>query len=238
LFLFLLAICLLRQLSLCVPWIAAGYEHLHHVQWLAQHGWAAAGVAACLGRSSRRTNPLSICCCCEAPGRAAALGVVRTAVCRQVHGTVSPGAASRGSRAARVGKPWPTPLRCIPFPCLLCCRTCSGPETLPSHTNAPCLPCLLPAPSYLQAGWDVLVVRWPMLALWFPPWSRALAGSLLTALGAELAARGQRPVVFWSFSGAAKVGGWCGCVWARGARVGLRLSKADKHADANSGLHS
>lgn len=80
------------------------------------------------------------------------------------------------------------------------------PWTALTHRNS-LFPASLPASCLLQAGWDVLVARWPMLALWFPPWSRALAGSLLAALGAELAARGQRPVVFWSFSGAAKVGG-------------------------------
>lgn len=81
------------------------------------------------------------------------------------------------------------------------------PWTAPTHQNLCSLPpAWPPACLLLQAGWDVLVARWPMLALWFPPWSCTLAASLLAALGAELAARGQRPVVFWSFSGAAKVG--------------------------------
>ena len=57
----------------------------------------------------------------------------------------------------------------------------------------------------LQNVWDVLVARWPMLALWFPVWSRVLAASLISAIGRELQERGYRPVVFWSFSGAAKV---------------------------------
>lgn len=56
-----------------------------------------------------------------------------------------------------------------------------------------------------QNGWDALVARWPMLAMWVPAWSGALARSLLQALGSELLQRGERPVVFWCFSGAAKV---------------------------------
>lgn len=62
---------------------------------------------------------------------------------------------------------------------------------------------------YLQlchgAQWDVLVVRWHMLAMWFPPWSSSLAARVLQEVGSDLATRGERPVVFWTFSGAAKV---------------------------------
>lgn len=71
--------------------------------------------------------------------------------------------------------------------------------------NDDVLCCAVVVCTVLQNGWDVVVARWPMLALWFPLWSRALAASLICALGTELRSRGNRPVVFWSFSGAAKV---------------------------------
>lgn len=74
----------------------------------------------------------------------------------------------------------------------------------PFHTSTLCFACL-------QNGWDVVVARWPMLAMWFPLWGHALASSLIAALGHELQTRGHRPVVFWCFSGAAKVWHGLGC---------------------------
>lgn len=54
-------------------------------------------------------------------------------------------------------------------------------------------------------GWDVLTARWPMQAMWFPLWAHRLAMSLVEAIGSSLLSQGERPVVFWAFSGSAKV---------------------------------
>ncbi|KAF8066392.1 ATG16 [Scenedesmus sp. PABB004] len=54
------------------------------------------------------------------------------------------------------------------------------------------------------SGWDALVAAWPAAAMWSAAWSRALAARLLAALDAELRARGERPLVLWAFSGAAR----------------------------------
>eukprot|EP00775_Hariotina_reticulata_P011731 gene11731-11875_t len=40
--------------------------------------------------------------------------------------------------------------------------------------------------------------------MWLPPWSSRLAAQVLQEVGGDLATRGVRPVVFWTFSGAAK----------------------------------
>lgn len=43
-----------------------------------------------------------------------------------------------------------------------------------------------------------------MAAMWVPRWSRSLAAALVAALGDDLAEVGERPLVFFCFSGAAK----------------------------------
>ena len=55
-----------------------------------------------------------------------------------------------------------------------------------------------------RLGCDTLAASPPSLALWSPRWAAANARALLRALEAELAANGERPVVFWALSGAAK----------------------------------
>lgn len=54
-------------------------------------------------------------------------------------------------------------------------------------------------------GWDVLVVKWPMAAMWFPIWGRSMARLVISALAEDLQQHGERPVVFYAFSGSAKV---------------------------------
>ncbi len=56
-----------------------------------------------------------------------------------------------------------------------------------------------------RSGWDVLVASPPSLALWAPYWAAANARKVLSAVAADLEARGERPVVFFAFSGAVKV---------------------------------
>jgi hypothetical protein len=54
-------------------------------------------------------------------------------------------------------------------------------------------------------GWDCLVCSPPMLAMWVDLWGARNAATVASALGEELLATGERPVIFYVFSGAAKV---------------------------------
>lgn len=56
--------------------------------------------------------------------------------------------------------------------------------------------------------WEVVTAKWPMQAIWFPLWADRLALSLVEAMGLDIMTRGERPVVFWVFSGSAKVSCW------------------------------
>ncbi len=56
-----------------------------------------------------------------------------------------------------------------------------------------------------RQGCDVVVARWPWLAQWIGAWCDALAAELAAALVAELHSGGERPLIFWCFSGSAKV---------------------------------
>ena len=64
-------------------------------------------------------------------------------------------------------------------------------------------------------GWDCLVCSPPMLAMWVGLWGASNAVTVATVLGEELLAAGERPVVFYVFSGAAKV--LQGAVFSRSA---------------------
>ncbi|KAI8464419.1 MAG: hypothetical protein J3K34DRAFT_461927 [Monoraphidium minutum] len=55
-----------------------------------------------------------------------------------------------------------------------------------------------------SCGWDALVAPPPALAIWTPAWAARNARAVLAALDDELRAAGERPVVFFSFSGAIK----------------------------------
>jgi len=57
-----------------------------------------------------------------------------------------------------------------------------------------------------EQGWDVMVCTYPALAMWVEPWGNRNALTLVQHLDAELRRSGPRPVVFYVFSGAAKVG--------------------------------
>jgi hypothetical protein len=57
-----------------------------------------------------------------------------------------------------------------------------------------------------EQGWDVMVCTYPALAMWVEQWSSRNALTLVQHLDAELRRSGPRPVVFYVFSGAAKVG--------------------------------
>lgn len=58
-------------------------------------------------------------------------------------------------------------------------------------------------------GFDVLLVSWSFTAMWVPPWVRYMAWNVIEAVGKDLQQAGERPVVFYAFSGAAKVRGCC-----------------------------
>lgn len=62
-------------------------------------------------------------------------------------------------------------------------------------------------PPAASCGWDVLAAAPPALAIWAPRWAAANARRVLAALEAELSAAGDRPLVFFCFSGAIKVRG-------------------------------
>lgn len=53
-------------------------------------------------------------------------------------------------------------------------------------------------------GFDVLLVSWSFTAMWVPPWVRYMAWNVIEAVGKDLQQAGERPVVFYAFSGAAK----------------------------------
>jgi hypothetical protein len=54
-------------------------------------------------------------------------------------------------------------------------------------------------------GFDVLLVSWSYAAMWVPIWARHMAWRVIEAVGKDLQQAGERPVVFYAFSGAAKV---------------------------------
>lgn len=61
------------------------------------------------------------------------------------------------------------------------------------------------ASCYFRLGWDVLVCMLPLPAMWVPVWATSNSRLLLNELTRTLIADGERPVVFYVFSGAAKV---------------------------------
>ncbi len=70
-------------------------------------------------------------------------------------------------------------------------------------------------------GWDVLVCTPPTLAMWLPPWATHNARMVLRELSRELFTHGERPVVFYIFSGAAKVCRRMSLVCFRGMQVAM-----------------
>jgi hypothetical protein len=54
-------------------------------------------------------------------------------------------------------------------------------------------------------GFDVLLVSWSFTAMWVPIWILHMAWKVIEAVGKDLQQAGERPVVFYAFSGAAKV---------------------------------
>lgn len=99
----------------------------------------------------------------------------------------------------------------------------------------------------------MLVAAPPTLALWAPPWAASNARALLRALCDELSTRGERPLVFFAFSGAIKVCGLCvlcvGAVCWGGGAVGavwrvehkllqqLGSSSVQLHAQLHTFIH-
>ncbi|KAF6263379.1 hypothetical protein COO60DRAFT_459599 [Scenedesmus sp. NREL 46B-D3] len=53
-------------------------------------------------------------------------------------------------------------------------------------------------------GFDVLLVGWSPAAMWVPWWARYMAWHVIEEVGKDLQQAGERPVVFYAFSGAAK----------------------------------
>jgi hypothetical protein len=80
-------------------------------------------------------------------------------------------------------------------------------------------PWLWAGPAYVEKyvsllhslGFDVLLVGWSFTAMWVPSWIRYMAWHVIEAVGKDLQQAGERPVVYYAFSGAAKVGVGCGC---------------------------
>jgi hypothetical protein len=195
-----------RPLAVLITWVGAQDRHVDtYVKLLHGCGGGGGGRGARRHAGGRRPRAARRC-------RHAAPCAARSRRARPRRRPRRPPAARRCRRAA--------PRRPAPF-------GARRRRTRPRHrARRPLRP--------VRSGWDALVASPATLSLWFPGWASANARAVLCALRGELAAGGERPLVFFCFSGAIKVGarggGTRGTLWPLAAfREAMPLSTGSRH---------